>query len=148
MKRAYKGGAKWAEPPPLPFKSKLKKVTHPPWQTQFWSRVFCERRRLENAENDCSLAGEVQGNYTGYTGGGQAPPTHYSSQGAHQFEFPALRTEFENGVSHPNAQVSEGGKAQHTIFLFHHKWRQNSSFFVRPHLRPTSLVLSAVITRK
>lgn len=84
------------------------------------TRVEDLLRRLENAENDCSLAGDGGGHqpfaYSGHqTGNGMVgvghlaavtggrPQLNPTNQG--QFEFPSLRSEYENSsVSHPNAQ--------------------------------------------
>jgi len=83
-------------------------------------------RRLENAENDCSLAGEKT-QYQSNSNYGTNPPqdnretpnqqenqndqqppqpptTQYESQGGGQFEFPALKSEYDNNMSNPNSQ--------------------------------------------
>ena len=88
--------------------------------------MMFSNRRLENAENDCSLAGEGGGGGCGghhYSFGGQqangGPQTgvnggpgtgyggrQYSNSGpTGQFEFPSLRADYDSTVSHPTAQV-------------------------------------------
>jgi hypothetical protein len=92
---------------------------------------FAACRRLENAENDCSLAGEGGGGgqHYGYGGGQTANGIghqtanggggggiqqagyggrQYSNPGNEaQFEFPSVRSDYDNTVSHPNAQVTQ-----------------------------------------